>query len=251
MSKDLTFVTGISAYTTQGLVLRGQKLTSLISEADFVATFFLSLTGRKAKKNEKKILNALLVASLDHGINPSSGFVPRAVASSGGDVLSAMASALLALGPYHGGAVTDAMKILQAVADDDQDKEAACERLIDFYRLDKKRISGFGHPVYTKSDPRAVQLFKLAREEGLDILYMNLAKQMEHSLEQKLNKSLVLNIDGALAALLLTIGIDPLAGNAIFGLARVAGSIAHIIEEKNSKVGVRRIKPEDIEYAPE
>ena len=105
--------------------------------------------------------------------------------------------------------------------------------------------------MYTKSDPRAVQLFQLAREEGLDILYMNLAKQMEHSLEQKLNKSLVLNIDGALAALLLTIGIDPLAGNAIFGLARVAGSIAHIVEEKNSKVGVRRIKPADIEYAPE
>jgi citrate synthase len=251
MSKDLTFVTAISAHTTQGLVIRGKKLTSLVSEADFVATLFLSLTGRKAKKSEKKILNALLVAAMDHGINPASGFVPRAVASSGGDVLSAMASALLALGPHHGGAVTNAMRILLEVSEDGEDKEAACERLIDTYRLAKKRISGFGHPTYTKSDPRSVQLFKLGREEGLDILYMNLAKQMEHSLEQKLNKPLVLNIDGAMAALLLTIGIDPIAGNAIFGVARVAGSIAHITEEQNSKAGVRRIKPEDIEYAPE
>lgn len=251
MSQDLTFVTAVSGHTTKGILLRGRQLTELVSEADFVSTLFLSLTGRNPKKNEKKLLNAILVASIDHGINPASGFVPRVVASSGNDILTCMASSLLALGPYHGGAITGAMRVLQQVSEDGEDKEQACERLIDAYRLEKKRIPGFGHPVYKKVDPRAKLLFEMAREANLDIEFMNLARQMEHSLEQKLNKKLILNIDGAIAALLLTLGIDPIAGNALFGLARVAGSIAHVVEEQKSGKWVRRIKEEDVEYAPE
>lgn len=244
----MKFSTSISGHTSKGLVLRGEKLLDLIDDADFVSTFFLSLTGRKPKKNEKKILNAILVSSIDHGINPASGFVPRVVASSGNDILTCMASSLLALGPYHGGAITGSMNVLQVVAADGDDREKACERLIDEYRLQKKRIPGFGHPVYKDKDPRAEKLFTLAREADLEIDFMNLAKLMEHSLEQKLNKKLILNIDGAIAALLLTLGIDPIAGNALFGLARVAGSIAHIVEEQKSGKWVRRVKPEDIEY---
>lgn len=251
MTQDLTFVTGVSGHTSKGVMIRNKPLLDLVAEADFVGTFFLSLTGRVPKKSEKQILNAILVASIDHGINPASGFVPRVVASSGNDVLTCMASALLALGPYHGGAITDAMRVLKQVYEDGDDKEQACERLIDSFRFEKKRIPGYGHPKYKKVDPRAKLLFEIARDGQLDIEYMNLAKQMEHSLEQKLNKKLILNIDGAIAALLLTIGIDPIAGNAIFGLARVAGSIAHVVEEQKSGKWVRRIKDGDVEFAPE
>ena len=251
MSQDLTFVTGVSGHTTKGIMLRKKPLLELVEEADFVSTLFLSITARKPKKNELKILNAILVASIDHGINPASGFVPRVVASSGNDILTCMASSLLALGPYHGGAITSAMKVLKQVSEDGEDMEKACENLIDNFRLEKKRVPGFGHPKYRKEDPRATLLFKMARKAELDIIFMNLAKQMEHSLEQKLNRKLVLNIDGAIAALLLTLGIDPIAGNAIFGLARVAGSIAHITEEQKSGKWVRRIKENDVEFAPE
>ena len=251
MTQDLSFVTAISGHTTKGIMLRNRSLLDLVAEADFISTFFFSITGRKPTKSEKKLLNAILVAALDHGINPASGFVPRVVAASGNDILTCMASSLLALGPYHGGAVTDAMKILQRVQEGEADKEKACESLIDAYRLEKRRISGFGHPKYKTADPRAKLLFEIARKTDLDIEYMNLAKQMEHSLEQKLNKKLVLNIDGAIAALLLTLRIDPIAGNAIFGLARAAGSIAHIVEEQKSGKWVRRIKDDNIEFAPE
>lgn len=251
MPNDLKFVTAISGQTTKGLMLRNVPLLDLVSEADFVSTLFLSITGKRPKKNEKKILNAILVASIDHGINPASGFVPRVVASSGNDILTCMASALLALGPYHGGAITNAMQVFARISGDGDDIEVACERLIDSYRLEKKRIPGFGHPKYKTVDPRAKVLFEIARKEDLAIEYMNIAKQLEHSLEQKLNKKLVLNIDGAIAALLLTLGLDPIAGNAIFGLARAAGSIAHIVEEQKSGNWVRRINDNDVEYAPE
>ncbi len=221
-------------------------------EEDFISTFFFSLVGRKPEEAEKAILNAILVSAIDYGINPASGFVPRVVSSSGGDVLSAMATSLLAIGPYHGGAISAAMDIFKTINEDGSDIEKACDNLIDSYILDKKRVPGFGHPVYEDFDPRARELFDLARKNNLNIQFMNIAKQLEHSLEDKLsykvNKKLILNIDGAIAALLLTIGIDPKVGNAIFGLARVAGSIAHIVEEQKDDKGVRRLEDEDVEY---
>lgn len=249
MPKDLTFVTHISGLTSKGLILRKEKLSDLIEEADFVSSFFLSLTGRKPQKKEKRILNAILVSSLDQGISSASGFVPRVAASSGGDVLSCMATAILALGPLHGAAVTAAMELFVEVAQAGENIESQCDATVMSYRRDKKRLSGFGSPTHADVDERARQLFSVARKENFDLTYLNIAKQLEHSLEQKMNRKLPLNIDGAIAALLLTIGISPLAGNAIFAVGKVAGSIAHILEEKTIDPKVRRIQPEDIEYA--
>ncbi len=251
MSQDLKFATSISGQTPQGFVLRQENLQDLISEADFVSTFFLSLVGRKPQKAEKIILNALLVSSIDHGINPASGFVPRVVAASGNNVLTAMASTLLSLGTYHGGAISEAMRIFEIIDGDGDDVEKACDRLISSYRVEKRRVSGYGHPFYRENDPRVKALFDLARKNELSIKFMNIARQLEHSLEIEFNKKLILNIDGAIAALLMTLGIDQKAGDAIFGLARVAGSVAHIIEEQNSGDWVRRLGDEDIEYKPE
>ena len=222
MSQNLKFATAIIGNTSQGLILRNEKLEDLIKEADFVSTFFLSLVGRKPETVEKIILNAILV------------------------------SVLLETSQDHVSAISAAMNVFKSINENESDIEKASENLIDSYVADQKKIPGFGHPVYEDFDPRARELFELARKNDIDIQYMNIAKQLEHSLEDKLSfkikKKLILNIDGAIAALLLTIGIDPMAGNAIFGMARVAGSIAHIVEEQKSGKGVKLINDEDLEY---
>lgn len=248
MSQDLTFSTAVSGRTHRDIELRGIPLTQLIGEANFVSTLFLSLTGRTPTEPEEKVLNALLVAAIDHGIEPASGFVPRVVASSGSSVLACMAASLLALGPYHGGAITGAMEVLIAVDEYSEDKEVSATWLVKKYKTEGKRVPGFGHPVYKDKDPRTQQLFHLAREAGVSLDYMNLALQIEHTLEEETLKKLVINVDGALAALLLTLGIHPLAGNAIFGVARAAGSIAHIVEEQSSGKWVRRLASNAVQY---
>ncbi len=250
MSADLKFKTAISGHTEEGLELRGQLLEELIAEADFTSTLFLSITGRKPSKGENKLLNVLLVAAIDHGINPASGFVPRVVAASGNDMLTAMASTLLALGPLHGGAVLGAMQIfsqLQPAATNDI--EQATINLINDYQSKNQRLPGFGHPLYTTIDPRTKIIFEMAKNEGLDLQYLNIAYTVETHLEYAVGKKLVINIDGAMAALLLTLGFSLEVGNAIFGLARVAGSIAHIAEEKQQKNGVRRLPKADVAYS--
>lgn len=250
MPQPLKFSTKISGHTSQGMVLRGRPLTDLVEEGDFVKTLFLSLTGREPSAEEKKLLNMILVASIDHGLQPSSGFVPRVVAAAGNDITTAMASVLLALGPYHGGAVTGAMEIFQRIKDS-KDVEKECQTIVEEHQKQRKRIPGFGHAHYkdrATGDPRTQQLFKLATENGLNRDVITIAETLEETIEWKLHKVLVINIDGGLAALLVTMGLDPKAGNALFALARVAGSIAHIIEEQNSGQWVRRLDDADVEY---
>jgi citryl-CoA lyase len=249
MSQDLHFKTKISGHTQKGHELRGRALTDLIEKADFVATFFLSLTGSMPSKAEHRIMNAILVACIDHGLYPSSGFVPRVIAASGNDVYSSMAGALLALGPRHGGAITGCMHVLQDIKNQKGNVETACTDFVTKARAEKRRIPGLGHPNYTDEDPRAQQLFKIAQQAGLDPEYVIIIQMLEMALEKELGRKLVINIDGAIAALLSTIGLDPLAGNAIFGVSRVAGSIAHIVEENNQKGSVRRIPEEMVEYS--
>jgi citrate synthase len=246
---DLTFTTSVSGHTSAGLELRGHQLSELISQADFVSTLFLSITGREPTSAEKTVFNAILVASIDHGIEPASGFVPRVVAASGNEVKTAMASTLLALGNYHGGAITAAMRTMQSLADQTGDLEQACQDLVDRYRAEKKRVMGYGHPAYTDQDPRTQQLFSLAQAQKLSPQFTNLALMLEETIERTLNKKLVLNVDGAIAALLLTMKFDPEAGNAVFALARTAGSIAHILEELKEKP-VRRLPSGSVTYQP-
>lgn len=253
MTQNLKFITKISGHTSKGLVIRGHALNGLIKEADFISTLFLSLTGRKPLPKENKILNAILVSALDHGISPATGFIPRVVASSGANILQCMASTILTIGPYHGGAVSDAQKLFaqiykEALKTKDVDIEGASQIIIKNMLDQKQRIPGFGHPIYKDIDPRTKALFELARKEELSLQYMNIARQVEHTLEQLKDKKLPLNIDGSLAALLLTLGIDEKAGNAIFALSKVAGSIAHIIEEQKTEKWVRRLPEADVEY---
>ncbi len=249
MPRDLQFETRVSGEKDGHFELRGYDHLALIEEADFVSTLFLTITSRKPSAGEKELLNALLVAAIDHGINPASVFVPRVVAASGNNILAAMASVFLALGPLHGGAVADAMRLFQQVeADGKDDLEAKAISLVKEYRQAKKRLPGFGHPIYTQSDPRTKALFSLAQKHQLSLDYFNLAYTIETHLEYELSRKLVINVDGAMAAVLLTLGFQPETGNAIFALARAAGSIAHIQEEMEEGVGVRRLPDGAVKY---
>ncbi len=110
-----------------------------------------------------------------------------------------------------------------------------------------KRASGFGHRIHTK-DPRTEKLFSLAEELGFLGKYVRIARAVEKSLEDLLGKTLPINVDGAIAALLCELEISPEIGNAFFIIARVPGLVAHIHEEKTRMRPMRKIHPQDYEY---
>ncbi len=248
MSSDLSFTTQVSGEHQGALSLRGIPLKKLIAEADFVSTVYLSLMGKQPLPDAKALLNALLVAALDPGLEPATGFVPRVAMSSGAEITTAVATSILVLGPKHGAAVSSAMELFSQVLTNEQDIESAARRKVLEYRNQNRRVPGFGHPKGKKTDERAQALFAMARRSKLSLQALDAALYIETALEEQTGRALPINIDGALAAILVALGFDPLAGNALYAVARAAGSIAHCIEEVRQNTGVRRLRADQIEY---
>lgn len=240
---DLHFKTQVSGEHNSIHYVRQTPLSELVNSSSFAAAIYYMITGHQPTPAQERVFNSLLIASMDHGINPASGIVPRVVASTGNNTVHSMAAGLLALGPYHGLAVEPAAHILVQV------KQRGLEWLKENYFDQRKRVMGLGHPHYKHTDPRTDQLFLIAREAGISTEYQTLELEIQKFTFDTLGKHLVINIDGAMAALLLDLGFPAEAGNALFGFARAGGMIAHILEEMQEPP-VRRLNSEDIEFDP-
>lgn len=241
----MKFQTSISREVNNDLMIRGTSLNDLIKSSDYVSTFYLTVTGKAISPQQLRVLNAILIACIDHGVAPASSFIPRVVTANGNEVTHALAAGVLALGPYHGAAIEDAMRVFIQLAGK---SSAEVTTFVKEMRTQKKRVLGFGHKVYAIEDPRTTTLFAVAKEQGVDGSYMTAARTIEVALEAEMGRKLVLNIDGAVAALLLEIGFPLEAGNGVFALARMGGMLAHILEEKQQGTVVRRLDDEDITY---
>jgi citrate synthase len=119
--------------------------------------------------------------------------------------------------------------------------------MIDEFRASKTRIPGLGHRIHT-DDPRTRRLLGLAEELGLAGDGVALLTALADTLQQTTGKSLPINVDGAIAALLVDLKIPQELANGFFILARVPGLMAHIHEELVRMRPMRRIHPTDHSY---
>lgn len=236
------WTTSITTHNENGdPIIRGQNLVDLISKFNFTQAIFLVLKGELPKENEEKVLNALLVAAIDHGVEAPSTTVARITASCGVPSSTAIASGINAMGEFHAGAGEACAKILQ----ENIDKTAA--EIVAEYKEKGKRIPGFGHKIY-EVDPRTQALIKIAEENNLSGKFVKLALEIEAELEKSSGKKLPLNIDGISAALLSEMGFDYRLGKSFFVISRVVGLAAHVFEEQTTNKSVRRLSEEDIAF---
>lgn len=232
--------TNISVHKDGELYIRGRKLTELIAKYGFVDGIFLILLCRLPKPAEAEVLDACLLACIDHGVEAPTAFVGRIVASTGNSVNAALAADMLAIGDYHGGAIEAAMEFLLRPGTVKTNVAATLAR--------KERLAGYGHKVYKKSDPRATALFARAAKAKLDDKFIKKAFLIEKELARQSGKVLPLNIDAAIAAILVTLGFEPKLGKAFFALGRMPGMMAHIVEELKNEKPYRRFEESDVEY---
>ena len=236
----MQFKTNISKTKDGKHSIRGYDLVDLIKTKSFIEVMFLLLRGDFAKENEKKLLEAMLVAATENGIEAPSIFVPRIVAASGNDAHVALAAGMLAIGEKHGGAAEKAAKFFA-----DHMKETP-EAVVEDHK--NEIIPGFGHKVYKEEDPRSKALYEKAKELGFSCNYFNFAYEIEKELENKKSKKLPLNIDGALACCMLELGFDAKLGKALFLISRIVGMSAHVLEEMQQGNSYYRLNENDITY---
>ncbi len=113
---DLHWETKLSATSENGIRIRGYDLVQLIGTVPFPSVLYLLFTGELPAPNVAKLIDAIMVASIDHGAGAPSALAARTAASGGASLGSAAAAGLLTLGKYHGAAVQDAMEAIQKVA---------------------------------------------------------------------------------------------------------------------------------------
>lgn len=232
----MKFETTISTTENGEHAIYGMKVTELMKTHTFTDVIFLLYAGVLPTDGERALLDTLLVAAAEHGVETPSGYVPRVSAASGNSVHTAMAAGMLAMGEAHGGAGEAAAHLLA--------REDSPETIVAEYARAKKNIPGFGHPIYKDEDPRAAIIYKKAKASGKDIKTLapfEKAYAIEAALQASKGKKLPLNIDGAFAAATLAFGMPPSAAKALFVLARTAGMGAHALEELKQGGGYKRL----------
>jgi citrate synthase len=162
---------------------------------------------------------------------------------------------LLTLGKFHGAAVQDSMEAIQRVvklaetATETETLADIADRVVVEWRQAGRRLSGFGHRQHKRQDPRLARLFGLAQEAEVSGRYLAASQAIEMALKQVLGKELPINIDGAMAAILLEVGFPPGLANALFMVARFTGILAHAQEEQERMPPMRRVDPVDHGYS--
>jgi citrate synthase len=241
--------TGISKIDPNHIVTRGYRQEDLIGNIPFASVFFLLLKSRLPDPKEAQMTDALITSSIDHGVTPPSTHAARIVASAGVPLPSAVAAGILAIGDVHGGAIEDGARILQEWVrlkiERGWNHEAAAKELLQQLKSENRRMPGFGHRIHTR-DPRTQRLFALARELGFDKEHVKLALALEREFAKE--KSLPINVDGAIAAVISDMGFDWRLGKAFFTVGRVAGMIAHVYEEMTTQKPMRQICTQETEY---
>jgi citrate synthase len=230
--------TSVSRIEPNVIELRGRPVQDLIGSTGFASMIWLMLRGDPPGAQQAHLLEAALVAGVDHGPHAPSIAVARIAATCGIGLNNAMASAINTLGDSHGGAGQECVVLLDEI----RDREASGTPLAD--AVDEtigtwrdrgiRYLPGFGHRFHTR-DPRRDPLLSLVDDAvaagTVAGHHVRAARAVESALNRDRGTPIPMNIDGATAVIYAELGFAAPLARGLFVLSRSVGILAHAWEE--------------------
>lgn len=230
--------TKLCHYTTQAVYYGDDDLVGdLLGQASFVDVFMKQTFGNVPTGAQRRIVEAVLVTLMEHGMTPSAIATRMIYASSPENLQAGVAAGLLAVASRFVGTMEPAAELLErvVVAGDEGANEARC--IAQDYRARREAVPGFGHHLHRPDDPRAIALLNLAREVGTHGPRCTALGQLAAEVDAAAGRHITINATGAIAAILGDIGIPAALMRGFAVLSRAAGLIAHIAEEQREPSG--------------
>jgi citrate synthase len=223
-------ITHISQAYPDRVEVRGRDLTGdLMGRLSFTEYFHLLLTGEEPTEDQRFFLDLLLVAIAEHGMMPTNVAARMTLAADPDSLQGAVAAGILGAGPVILGTSEACARLLE-------DARPALEVAREVHDSGA-RLPGFGHPVHKPLDPRAERILELADERGVSGSKVKQARAFREAAAEVWGRPLTMNVSMPIAAVLLDLGFPASATKAIPILARTAGLLGHLAEERENPIG--------------
>lgn len=228
----------------------GKKLSLVTSEDTIAGHILFLMHGKSPTEEQRRCLDVSLILYAEHEFNAST-FTVRTIASTLSDFYSAICGGIGALrGPLHGGANEAAMALIEKFKDP-EDAKSGLKQMLE----SKQLIMGFGHRVYTTSDPRSAIIKKWAQKMSVqaeDKKLLAIGETIEKTMMDE--KKLFPNLDFYSALAYRFIGIPTPDFTPLFVMSRISGWSAHLIEQRKNNKLIRPLShyigPESKEWLP-
>jgi citrate synthase len=238
------------------VLVRGLDLTEeLLGTAGFTDMVGLILLRRMPSPAESRMLDALLVVLVEHGlVKPV--IAARFVYSNAPESLqAAVAASLLGAGSRHLGSSEWCARVLQEAMGPDGDAaaiESAAVAIVEDHAARRERVPGIGHRTHPAGDPRAVRLFEIAAETGTDGAYCRLLRRVADLAGERAGRPLPVNVTGAIAAIASDMGFRWQITRGFALIGRTLGALGHIQEEMDEPISdeLARLVQRSVEYQP-
>ena len=246
----------VSSESEEEVIVRGRKLSELTGTVSFAEMMYLMFAGDLPTKPQARVLDALLVSSVEHGIAPPS-MIARCFASYGTTIQAAVGGGILAFGDQMGGLGEQLAKLMSerisTISSDPVSipegklREAAREVVADAAKQGM-RVPGYGIPLHGM-DPRAPKVLGIAKREGTFGLFGRLGELIEDELaERRGGHRIPMNLDGVGAAVILDLGLDWRTTRMFLLTPRSVSMGAHYLEEQAQDTNWRHVPANWIEY---
>jgi citrate synthase len=223
--------TRIATADATSITVRGEDLCALIGELTFTEMIWLQMIGTRPSAAQVAVVDACLVALIEHGLTPSA-IAARLVYSSAPEAMQgAVAAGLLGVGGQFVGTAEGCAVLLARIAAA-ADPAAEAARVV--AEPQHRALPGFGHDIHKPDDPRTPRLLAVAHASGLAGKHVRALELLSAALDRAKGKHITINATGAVAALLADAGAPPeiLRGFAL--IARCAGLVGHVHEEQHA-----------------